>query len=114
MVLSVQRISLRLFGTKARTYERHSFLICNTFSRSADMPNKFRVIMFFKRPARSVGAYRACFDYVENRLEAAGFPPNLSGLDSNSRKPTQLFRLRRNYVNAGEILHRLAGVRMQR
>ena len=84
---------IQLFGPDAPSYDRHSFLICNTFSRSPNQPNKFRVMMFFRKPAVTVDQYHACFDYVVSRLEKAGFPPKSSGLDVNSQKPTQLYRL---------------------
>jgi hypothetical protein len=37
-------------------------LIFNSFSRCPEMPNKFRVIMFYKQPAHSIPEHRAVYD----------------------------------------------------
>jgi hypothetical protein len=84
---------VREFWPQASTITRHSFIICNSFSRSPDQPNRFRIIMFFKKPARTVTEYNSCFDYVERRLTKAGFAPSTSGMDSNSRSPAQSYYL---------------------
>ena len=42
-----------IFWKEAKRGHRHSFIICNSFSCSPDTPNKFRVILFYLRPARS-------------------------------------------------------------
>ena len=47
--------------------------------------------MFLRQPARSVEQYQACFDYIVRRLDKAGFPEDTSGLDRNSRSPSQSF-----------------------
>lgn len=70
---------------------RHPFLIANTFSTSATAPNKFRVIVFYKTPARSLDEHAACFDYVEDILKEHGHLPGRSGLDMASRKAGQSY-----------------------
>ncbi len=80
-----------IFWAKAGAAEKRSFVIYSTFSRSDDAPNRFRVIMFFKRPATSIDEYQAVHDSVVKRLELAGFPPEISGLDRACRSPVQLF-----------------------
>ena len=80
---------IEIFGHE----ERHSFLICNSYSRSPEQPNRFRVMMFFKSPARTVEQYRACFDYVAQRLRTAGFSPDRSKLDGCCRSPAQSYYL---------------------
>jgi hypothetical protein len=40
-----------IFWTKAERGQRHSFIICNSFSCSPEAPNKYRVIFFYLRPA---------------------------------------------------------------
>ena len=82
---------INVFASKESTSGRRSFVITNSFNRSEEQPNRFRVIMFFQKPAKTIEEYWACFDYVERRLEQAGFPSQTSGLDRNSRKPTQSY-----------------------
>jgi hypothetical protein len=82
---------INVFASEESTKGRRSFLITNSFNRSEEQPNRFRVIMFFQQPARTVEQYHACFDYVERRLEQAGFTSKTSGLDRNSRPPTQSY-----------------------
>ena len=48
-------------------------------------------MMFFKSPAKTVAEYHACFDYIERRLTKAGFSSGTSGLDRNSRSPSQSY-----------------------
>jgi len=69
----------RIFGQKPK----RSFLLFNSFNRSPEMPNKFRVILFYKQPARSVAEHQAIFNSIEMRLESDGYPPTESGLDRN-------------------------------
>ena len=82
---------VRVFGSQDSTIGRHSFIICNSFSRSPKEPNRFRVMMFFKNPAKSVVEYNSCFDYIERRLTKSGFASGTSGLDRNSRSPVQSY-----------------------
>ena len=84
---------INVFASKESPSGRRSFVITNSFNRSEEQPNRFRVIMFFQQPARTVDQYKACFDYVVRRLAKAGFPSQTSGLDRNSRKPIQSYYL---------------------
>ena len=80
-----------MFWTKAGQRQKRSFIICNTFSRSPDEPNRFRAILFFKTPARSLAAYQAVFDSVIARIVEHGYPIAEMGIDMTSRSGVQSF-----------------------
>jgi hypothetical protein len=61
---------VEIFWTKAGRAGKRSFIICNTFSRSPEEPNRFRVILFFKTPVRSLGAYQAVGCAMKNVFTA--------------------------------------------
>lgn len=82
-----------IFGSDAKRGQKHSFLICNTFSRCEASPNKFRVIMFYCRPAKSLEQHEAAYSYVVSRLEEHGFTEDSSKLDRNCRSGVQPFYL---------------------
>jgi len=84
---------IELFGSKSVPEKRLSFVICNTFSRSADQPNRFRVIVLYQYPAESIKEHQAAYDYIEYKLDTAGWPPAMSGLDKVSRTGVQSFYL---------------------
>ena len=90
--LSPERF-VEIFWSKAGRGQKRSFLICNSFSRSLQQPNRFRVIMFYKRPATSIGQHKAILDDVIRRLEANGFPDGSHGLDPNCKSGIQSFYL---------------------
>lgn len=90
----------RLFWTEAGTKEKTSFAIFNTFSRCEEDPNRFRVIVFYKRSAVSLAQHEAVFDEIAQRIEA--FSP-ASGLDHICRSGVQSFYLpgtNRNHPHA--------------
>ena len=82
---------VEIFWTKAGRAGKRSFIICNTFSRSPEEPNRFRVILFFKTPARSLGAYQAVFDSVIARIVEEGYPIEEMGIDLSCRSGVQSF-----------------------
>jgi hypothetical protein len=82
---------VEIFWTKAGTAQKRSFIICNTFSRSPEEPNRFRAFMFFKTPARSLGAYQAVFDSVIARIVEEGYPIEEMGIDLSCRSGVQSF-----------------------
>ena len=82
---------VEIFWTKAGRAGKRSFIICNTFSRSPEEPNRFRVILFFKTPARSLGAYQAVFDSVIARIVEQGYPIEEMGIDLSCRSGVQSF-----------------------
>ena len=82
---------VEMFWTKAGRGQKRSFLLCNTFSRSPEQPNRFRAILFFKTPARSLAAYQAVFDAVIARIVADGYPTAEMGIDMTSRSGVQPF-----------------------
>ena len=91
----------RIFWSEAGRGRKISFALMNTFSRRADRPNKFRVVIPFRRPAKSVEEFHAAYDHILRRIEERGYrkPPRVtdgpdldaSGLDRSSRSPTQIF-----------------------
>lgn len=91
----------RIFWKEAGRGRKISFIIMNTFSRSETRPDKFRVIIPFRRPVESKEEYHAAYDYVTRRIEERGHrkPPKIlggpnldvGGLDRSSRSPTQMF-----------------------
>jgi hypothetical protein len=80
-----------LFYSKARRYEKRSFVVFNSFSRCPEVPNKFRVILFYKRAAKSIAEHKAVYDNIVRRLKDNGYPPETSGLDSQCRTGVQSF-----------------------
>ena len=68
-----------------------SFVIYNSFSRRPEEPNRFRVIVFYSEPARSLAAHQGTYDEVVRRLAEAGYPPKTSGLDPNCRSGVHSF-----------------------
>jgi hypothetical protein len=84
-------VFIDIFYRKARRYEKRSFVIFNSFSRCPEMPNKFRVIMFYKRPAQSIAEHKAVYDNIVWRLSDNGYSPDKSGLDRQCRTGVQSF-----------------------
>jgi hypothetical protein len=80
-----------IFWKKAGRGNKRSFLIFNSFSRSTEQPNRFRVIMLYKQPATSLEAHHAVYDSIVNRLELNGFDEDSSGLDRVCRNGVQSF-----------------------
>jgi hypothetical protein len=88
--LSPERF-VEIFWTKAGRAGKRSFIICNTFSSSPEEPNRFRVILFFKTPARSLHAYQAVYDSVIARIVEQGYPIEEMGIDLSCRSGVQSF-----------------------
>ena len=80
-----------IFWKEAKRGRRHSFIICNTFSRSPDKPNKFRVIFFYLHPARSIEEHQAVYEYILRRLEECGYTEKSSQLDPACKSGVQSF-----------------------
>ena len=78
-------------ANRAKGHHKLSYVIHSTYNRCADNPYKFRVIVFLKRPATSQAEYQAVIHHVQDVLAQNGYPE--SGLDPNSMKPGQLFRM---------------------
>lgn len=80
-----------IFWRKVKKGQRHPFIIHSTFNRRAENPNKFHVILPYKRPARSFEEHRAVYDYIVWRLEEAGYTEKSLGLDHLSKAANQPF-----------------------
>lgn len=72
---------------------RLSFIVTNTFNRTADAPNRFRSIVFYREPAKSIAEHQAVFDYLETRLRQAGYDRDSSKLDKACLSGVQPFYL---------------------
>jgi hypothetical protein len=70
---------------------KHSFIICNTFSRNENEPNRFRVMFLYKTPVKSIKVHQAIYDSIASKLSEHGFPPETSGLDSVCRSGVQSY-----------------------
>jgi hypothetical protein len=70
---------------------RKSFLICNSFSRCEAKANKFRVVMFYKRPALSLDHHAAVHDAIARRLEKYGYTEESTCLDPGCKSGNQSF-----------------------
>ena len=80
-----------LFWKKAGAAQKRSFLICNSYSRSAETPNRFRVILFYRKPATSLEQHQAVYDAIVRRLAEVGYSEEVAGLDRNCRSGVQSF-----------------------
>jgi hypothetical protein len=80
-----------LFWKKAGAAQKRSFLICNSYSRSAEKPNRFRVMLLYRRPATSLEQHQAVYDAVVGPLAKAGYSEEAAGLDRNCRSGAQSF-----------------------
>lgn len=66
------------------------FVICNSFSRSLEKPNRFRLFVFYKREAVSLAQHQAAIQDVVTQLEDAGLATRES-LDRQSMSGVQSF-----------------------
>jgi hypothetical protein len=71
--------------------QKRSFIICNSFSRSIDMPNKFRVIMPFKLSAMSIDEFQAVHDAIIDKVVECGYEREALGLDKQCRSGVQSY-----------------------
>jgi hypothetical protein len=74
-----------------RLFKHRSYLMFNSFSRCEHDANRFRVILFYQQPARSIAEHQAVYDSIVRLLEDAGYPPHESGLDPLCRSGNQAF-----------------------
>lgn len=81
----------QIFWHEAGKENKRSFIICNSFSRSEEEPNKYRVFMFYKQPAKSLKEHQAVYDSIVQRLEANGYTESSSKLDPACRTGNQSF-----------------------
>ena len=70
---------------------RRSFIIMNSFSRTEDALNKFRVVMFYKRPVTSIAAHQTIIESIVQRLAENGYPPETTALDPQCKNGVQSF-----------------------
>ena len=80
-----------IFWHKAGKGLKRSFIICNSFSRSPEQPNRFRVMFLYRRPAISIAEHRAVLDSIIARLESEGFSEEETGLDRQCKSGVQSF-----------------------
>ena len=70
-----------------------SFLICNSFSRSAEQPNRYRVILPFLKPCPSLAIFKLVHDFLVERIGWPGYEDLKIGLDRACRSGNQSFRV---------------------
>ena len=68
-------------------------MICNSYSRCPEAPNKFRVIFFYKRPATSLEQHKAVYAAIVARLEENNFTAQSVKLDAQCKSGVQSFYL---------------------
>jgi hypothetical protein len=83
----------RIFWSEAGRGQKRSFVICNSFSRCEATPNKFRVILFYKRPATTLQQHEAVYDATVLRLEENGYSATSAKLDPGCKSGVQSFYL---------------------
>jgi hypothetical protein len=80
-----------IFWNKAGKGQKRSFIICNSFSRSPEQPNRFRVMFLYKKPALSIAEHEAVFNSIVERLEGEGFTVKEMCLDTQCKTGVQSF-----------------------
>ena len=80
-----------IFWNKASSNGKRAFILVNTFSRTPENPNRFRVFMPFKQHVKNLEEYQAVYDSIVNRLAEAGHPPEKSGMDDSAKTGAQMF-----------------------
>ena len=82
---------VRIFWDEAGTGQKRSFLICNSFSRDRDNPNRFRAFLPYIKPAKSLEEHQAVYHSIVKRLEKNGFTEESAKLDRSAINGTQPF-----------------------
>lgn len=80
-----------IFWNKAPSSGKRAFILVNTFNRTPENPNRFRVFMPFKQHVKNLEEYAAVYDSIVNRLAEAGHPPEKSGMDDSAKSGAQSF-----------------------
>ena len=78
----------RLFWLEAGRGNRFAFIICNSFSRRADEPNRFRVIIPFRTPVSSLAEFQAIYDWFVDQLEEHGYSARDAKVDPAAGRAT--------------------------
>ena len=88
-----------IFWNHAPENGKRSFILANSFSRSPENPNRFRVFMPFTHPVKNLEEYAAIYDSIVNRLAEYGHPSDKigasaktkSGIDHTAKTGAQMF-----------------------
>lgn len=88
-----------IFWKNCHKSARRAFILVNTFSRTPDNPNRFRVFMPFMQHVKNLEEYQAVYDSIVNRLAANGHPSDKngdtgkanSGIDDSAKTGAQEF-----------------------
>ena len=81
----------KTFWKEAGRGNKRSFFIFNSFSRSSEQPNRFRVCLMYKEPAHTLEAHQAVYDSVVTRLAVNGYCKETTQLDAACRTGNQSF-----------------------
>jgi len=82
---------IRFFWIQSGRGNKRSFIIFNSFSRSPEQPNRYRVCLMYKSPATSLEAHQSVYDSVVCRLEQYGYTEESAQLDRQCRTGNQSF-----------------------
>jgi len=96
---------VRIFWEEAGRGNKRSFFIFNSFSRSKDEPNRFRVCLLYKEPATSLEAHQAVYDSIVERLKANDYDEESAELDRQCRTGNQSFYMPVTNANQKEWYH---------
>lgn len=80
-----------IFWKMAPSNGKRAFILANTFSRTPENPNRFRVFMPFKQPVKDLDEYQAVYDSIVDRLTEEGHSPEKSGMDDSAKSGAQSF-----------------------
>ena len=81
-----------IFWNEAIGKQKRPHIVCNSYSRCAADPNRYRVMFFLKEPCRSVAEYHAIYDAITGRIAEKTFP-NVAKFDSQARSGVHSFFL---------------------
>ena len=81
----------RLFWLEASRGDKFAFIICNSFSRRPEEPNRFRVIIPFRTPVSSLTEFQAIYDWFVDLLGEHGYTASDAKLDPGCRSGNQPF-----------------------
>jgi hypothetical protein len=82
-----------VFWTNANELTKLCFIICNSFSRSAQQPNRFRMIVPLTKPITNIASYERIVDWLHSMLLKHLSSDEESGLDPQSRNAVQSYYL---------------------
>ena len=74
---------IELFWSKAGPLQKHSFIICSSYSRNQNDPNRYHVIFPFLYPCTSLEVYGMIYEMLKKRLVDHGYDLKAIKFDEN-------------------------------